>query len=366
MKLLFITNGISGSGGLERVLSLRINYLVDKLGYEVHILTLNQIDEFSFYEFSDKINFHDIQVYGNPLQYFNSYRRGIKNVISNIHPDIISVCDDGLKGLLFPFLFGKKIPMIYERHASIKLNFVSDKKQTIFKRIRSFVEQKLMILGARGFNSFVVLTDKNRRDWSNAHCTVIPNLSPFAVTDNHCNSSESLVLAVGSQTYNKGYDRLIEIWKRVSEKKKGWKLEVYGRVNECLDLQNKANALGLNHSVSFLEPIKNIEVKYNKASIFVMTSRSEGFGMVLIEAMSYGVPCIAFDCPHGPSDILNNGVDGFLIKDDDIDEFANKIISLIENQEQRRLMGMLAKTNIRRYDSDTIMPMWVRLYRSLN
>jgi glycosyltransferase involved in cell wall biosynthesis len=364
-KLLYITNGISGSGGLERVLSLRTNYLVDKLGYEVHILTLNQIGELPFYEFSDNLNFHDIQVRGNPLQYFISYRKGIKNVVSNIQPDIISVCDDGLKGLLFPLLFGKEIPIIYERHASIKFNFMSSFRQTIFNRIKSFVEQKLMILGARGFDSFVVLTEENRRDWPNVHCTVIPNMSPFTVTDNHIKSSEPLVLAVGSQTYNKGYDRLIEIWKRVNEQKLDWSLEVYGKVDEDLDLQNKANALSLNHSVSFLEPIKNIEDKYNKTSIFVMTSRSEGFGMVLIEAMSYGVPCIAFDCPHGPSDIITNDVDGFLIRDGDIESFVEKMVLLMKNKKLRLEMGKAAKKNIRRYESKNIMSEWDAVYKIL-
>lgn len=294
-----------------------------------------------------------------------SYRKGIKDVISSIHPDIISVCDDGIKGLLFPFLFGKKIPIVYERHASISLNFVFPEKESIIKRIRTFVEKKIMILGAKGFHSFVILTDKNKQDWPRVDCTVIPNLSPFLVTDNHININKTLVLAVGSQTFNKGYDRLLEIWSQVSEKQKKWKLEVYGRVDTRLDLQNKTNTLGLNKCVSFLDPIKNIEDKYIEASIFVMTSRSEGFGMVLIEAMAYGVPCIAFDCPHGPSDIIKDGIDGFVIREGDISHFTEKLLLLMTNEKLRREMGIAAKKNIRRYDSKHIMENWDALYKTL-
>lgn len=98
MKLLYITNGINGSGGLERVLSIKASGFAEKQGYDVHILGLNQGNEKPFYEFSPKIKFESILVAGNPLQYWKSYIKGIQNVVDEIQPDIISVCDDGLKG----------------------------------------------------------------------------------------------------------------------------------------------------------------------------------------------------------------------------------------------------------------------------
>ena len=99
-KILYITNGITGPGGLERVLSIKASYLADNFGYEVHIISLNEQNIPHFYKFSDKIIYHNIQTKGSYLTYLFSYLSGIKKIIKKINPDIISVCDDGLKGLL--------------------------------------------------------------------------------------------------------------------------------------------------------------------------------------------------------------------------------------------------------------------------
>ena len=122
MKLLYITNGINGSGGLERVLSIKASYFAEQLGYEVHILVLNNAHENPFYDFSSKIKFHSISVNGNPISYFLKYKRGVQDVGTLLKPDVILVCDDGLKGFFLPSLITTKAKWIYERHASIELN----------------------------------------------------------------------------------------------------------------------------------------------------------------------------------------------------------------------------------------------------
>jgi len=133
LKLLYITNSIYGAGGLERVLSIKATYLVDKLGYEIHIITLNQKGLPLFYNFSNKILHHDLRVTGNIFEYFKSYKRGLKDIIKKINPDIISVCDDGLKGFFLPYILGKPCAMIYERHASKNIFKTSDSPNYIQK-----------------------------------------------------------------------------------------------------------------------------------------------------------------------------------------------------------------------------------------
>ena len=363
MKLLYITNAINGSGGLERVLAVKASYLADKLGYKVHILTLNKGAQQPFYEFSNNITFHDIKVQGNVINYFLSYKKGIKKVLKSINPAIISVCDDGLKGLLFPVFFGTKIPIIYERHVSkqieIKINNVS-----VVHKIKSKLKLSFMDYGAGKFHKFVVLTNGNLTEWNLKNLKIIPNPLPFQPNVSSKLTNKK-VLVVGKQSYQKGYDSLLEIWKLVHQKYPDWQLEVYGKLNPALGLEEKAKDFSIDESVKFYPPVKYIQAKYKEASIYVMTSRFEGFGMVLIEAMSYGVPCIAFDCPHGPADIITNGEDGFLVPNGDIDSFANAIIHLIENEEIRLQMGAMAKENVKRFTPDVVVLLWDLLFKNV-
>src|SRR5690606_20172459 len=118
MKLLYITNGITGPGGLERVLSVKASMLAQDFGYEVHILSLNERGREPFFAFSDRIIFHSVDVSGNPVTYFLGYKKGIQGIVSKTKPDIILVCDDGLKGFFLPRLLHANVPVIYERHVS--------------------------------------------------------------------------------------------------------------------------------------------------------------------------------------------------------------------------------------------------------
>ena len=363
MKLLYITNGINGSGGLERVLAVKASYLADTLGYEVHILTLNNGDKKPFYEFSQAIKFHDIKVGGNPITYFLSYKKGIKNVLQSVNPDTISVCDDGLKGLLFPVFFGTKTPVIYERHVSKQIE-IKTEHGSFIQKLKLKLKLSLMNYGAGKFHKFVVLTNGNLTEWNLKNLKVIPNPLPFQPNVSSKLTNKK-VLVVGKQSYQKGYDSLLEIWKLVHQKYPDWQLEVYGKLNPALGLEEKAKDFSIDESVKFYPPVKDIQTKYKEASIYVMTSRFEGFGMVLIEAMSYGVPCIAFDCPHGPADIISDGKDGFLVPNGAIHTFATKLMLLMENATLRQDLGSKAMQNATRFNVDSIVKKWDVLFKSL-
>ncbi len=155
MKLLYITNGINGAGGLERVLSIKASYLADVMGYEVHILGLNRATENLFYTFSSKIKLHSIPVGGNPISYFKSYCLGLKAITRLINPDIVIVCDDGLKAFFLPTILGKSKPIIYERHVS--KNIEIPRNAEILKTLISKLKFKLMDILAPTFTQFVSL-----------------------------------------------------------------------------------------------------------------------------------------------------------------------------------------------------------------
>lgn len=363
MKLLYITNGINGAGGLERVLSIKASYLADHYNYDVSILSLNDNHLNPFYEFSEKIRMVSISVSGSLMKYASSYIKGIKDAVRQVNPDVISVCDDGLKGFFVPKILTNKIPIIYERHASVNLNFKRNKSSPI-SSIQGKLQYALMKYFANTFDKFIVLTNGNLKEWQGNNLQVIPN--PLSFYPKACASLEAnSVIAVGSHSYNKGYDLLLLAWKKVVNKYPDWKLEIYGKIDHDKTYLQLAEKLGIQDRVEFFNPVKDIHKKYLKSSIMVLPSRSEGFGMVLIEAMACGVPCVSFDCPHGPADIIEDDIDGFLVENENIEAFASKIMKLMKDQELRKRMGVTARENAERFRPEFVLKQWDELFKSL-
>ena len=363
MKLLYITNGLNGSGGLERVLSIKASYLAEKKGYEVHIVCLNDSHLNLFYNFSSRIHFHSISVSGNPLSYIKSYVSGLNKVVSQLQPDVILVCDDGLKAFFLPLLLPSKAKMVYERHVSKSISMGKD--ASFLKKRVTQVQYSLMNFLAKRYDQFVVLTNENRKEWPLKNVVVISN--PLSFYPEHASAlTTKKVIAVGKQCHQKGYDLLLQAWKLVVEKQPDWQLEIYGMKASSEGLERQAASLGIAKNVRFFDPVKNIEAKYLESSIYVMSSRYEGFGMVLIEAMACGVPCVSFDCPYGPSDIIADGADGYLVPIENTTVLAEKLGLLIENESLRKQMGIRAKENVKRFLPETICQQWEVLFNSLS
>jgi glycosyltransferase involved in cell wall biosynthesis len=357
LKLLYITNGITGSGGLERVLSVKASLLALNFCYEIHIISLNQIDKKPFFEFSDKINFHSIEVSGNPIQYFFKYKNGIQNIVNKINPDVISVCDDALKGFFLPKIIKTKAKWIHESHASILLNNLG-KGISFNKKSQHFLKQ---ILG-KNFNKIILLTESNRSEWNLNNIEIIPNSLSFE-TEKTSTLQNKKIIAVGSFSYNKGYDLLLEICTKIEKLFPDWELNVYGK-GTFENLNEQAKKINLKN-INFHDSVKNIEEKYLESSIFVLPSRSEGFGMVLIEAMSCGLPVISFDCPHGPKAIISDHEDGFLVENGNIDLFAEKLKLLAENPDLRKRLGNNGIKKSKKFQADEICEQWDELFKKL-
>lgn len=355
MKLLYITNGIAGSGGLERVLSIKASYLADHYNYDVTILSLNDQHVNPFYRFSDRITMRSSSVTGNPVQYFSAYKKGVQKIANEIQPDVISVCDDGLKGFFIPSFLKTTAKIIYERHASIRLN---TSKGTLGKISASIMKRQ-----SPKFDRFVVLTPANIQEWSGTNIMAIPNPLSFDPSSNSSLTNKKLIV-VGSHSHNKGFDTLLNIWKSLEPQFPAWELHIYGKTDREKTYIRLAESLKL-HQVHFHEPVKDIQNKYLDASIMLLPSRSEGFGMVLIEAMACGLPCVSFDCPSGPGDIITDGEDGFLIEDQNARSFNEAVAKLMTDVGLRKEMGAKAKINAQRYAVHPIVQRWDELFRSL-
>lgn len=357
MKLLYITNGITGSGGLERVLAVKASMLAEHFGYEVHMLSLNESGKKPFFSFSKKIRLHSVEVGGNTVNYLFQYKNSLQKKINQIQPDIISVCDDALKGFFLPGLISTKAKWIHESHASLLLAD-RGKGVSIFKKVQHGLKQ---IFGKR-FAKIVILTEGNKKEWHFKNLAVIPNPIPFESTQ--VSSLEiKKVMAVGTYSYNKGYDLLLEMWSKIEMKFPAWELHIYGKGTHD-NLHSIAKDLNLKN-IHFHTPIPEIEKEYLNSSLLVLPSRSEGFGMVLIEAMGFGLPVVSFDCPNGPADIISDGQDGFLIENGNAEMFAKQVSVLMKDDKLRKEMGAEAKKNVQRFSAGKIVQQWDALFRSL-
>lgn len=219
---------------------------------------------------------------------------------------------------------------------------------------------------ARKFDSFVVLTNEDREYWSE-----IPNMTSIGNAalpiPQKSDSKGKRVIAVGRLDYQKGFDRLINIWGLVKKSplSVGWRLDIFGQGEHCEQLEKLIIEKELSQSVCINPPTKDIPSEYSKSSILAMTSRYEGFPMVMVEAMSAGLPVVTFDYKCGPRDIVNHGVNGYIIKEDDIHGFAEALLELMGNSDLRFELGRNAIQVEERYSEAKVMNRWTELFDEL-
>ena len=363
MKILYLVPNISNEGGVARVLSVKINYFIEKLGFEIHILTQNKGNFPLFYEFNSKIKLHDISLKGNKFSFFFQYKKTLQKAVNTINPDVIIVCDNGLKAFTIPFFLKSDKPIIFESHGS-KFIQEFEIKNNVFSKLKLYLLLKFKEIGARKFTKVVALSDENLKEWNVKKGIVIANPIWFETKElAKLENKKAIVLA--RHSYEKGLDRLLPIWQKVLKKYPDWILEIYGKSDKNLTLQNLALSLKIDKNIRFFEPVKSIDKKYLGTSFFLMTSRSEGFGMALVEAMALGLPCVAYDCPVGPRSIIFNNENGFLVEDGNSDLFVEKINLLIENKDLRLDIGKKAKNSCEKYNLEAIMLQWKMLFEEV-
>jgi len=362
-KLLYVTHRVDGIGGLQRVFSIKTNYLHENYNYDVVIVTTNAKTPQPFFDFSKhKLLNEHLKGWG-PF-YLSNYIKKVNSTIRNEKPDVVIITDNGLKGFLLPFfLRNSGVKIVFEQHG-FRFYEAIEKKLSFFEKLKISVKNKVIDYTTSFVDEFVVLTQASKLEWQVKSCQVIPN--PLWIENVPENSLKNKnVIFVGRQEFVKGIDLLLPIWKKVIQKHSDWKLHIYSDHNPELKLNNLVQQLNLEQNIAFHGPTLSIEKAYSNASIYLMTSRHEGFGMVLIEAMACGLPCIAFDCPTGPAELITNNSNGYLVKPFDLDVYTEKVITLIENHELRLKLGNNAQKSVEKYKLATVMEQWHQLFSSL-
>jgi len=212
------------------------------------------------------------------------------------------------------------------------------------------------------FKNIVTITKKDFNQYinykKNTPVYQIYNVGKYPARTNEYNSNTKKIISVGYLAHIKGFDMLMDIARKVFDIYPEWSWDIYGEGTERLNLETKIKELNLENNVHLKGYSSDINNKYSEYSMFVLTSRQEGMGMVMIEAQKAGLPVISFDIPCGPSDIIVDGINGYLVKPFDIEKMASKIAELIENTEKRKVFSDNSTVNHMELENEFILKKW--------
>jgi len=378
MKIVYIHDSIARIGGLERILADKMNYLAEVYNYEIYLITSSQGGHPYSFPLSSKVKHIDINTQFH-IQYQYKYpkrlwikwkvnqmfKNNLLKTIQTINPNIIIGTSYYEAETITKLKCNAKI--IIESHCAKSYTGKNDgvKRNSIIQLFYRLNLIRYNYIIKKYSDAIVTLTQGDAIEWGKPHKTyIIPNAITLISTT--CSSCENKkVNAVGRLSYQKGFDILIKVWKQVNLKYPNWKLDIYGEGEQRNDLKQQIKEKGLKNVITIHPPTPNIYQEMHNSSIFAFPSRYEGFGLVLIEAMTNGIPCVSFNCPYGPSDIITDGEDAFLVPNGDIQAMADKICYLIENEELRKEMGRKAHQSAMRYAPENIMPMWKKLFNEI-
>lgn len=215
----------------------------------------------------------------------------------------------------------------------------------------------------RRLDGIVSLTNQDipRLRKINKNVFVIPNSVSF-YPDQPAELRNKIILSIGRIDFPKGYDLLLEVFSRFCHDNKDWKLRIVGDGPLEEKIRSSIVKKGLKERVSIIHSSNKIVEEYLNAAVYLMTSRTEGLPMVLLEAQACGLPIISFNCETGPSDIINNGKDGYLIDNYNIDEMKEKLNELCGDFEKRKSFGQNARNNVKKFFPDQVFHKWETLF----
>lgn len=377
MKIVYIGESVIRYAGGERIWVEKINYLVDFYGYDVTLITSCQNGEPFSFKLSSKAHHIDLGIciyekYKYPLikriiegrRLSLSFEKKCRKVLLDIKPDII-ICSPYFQANTIVKM--KDIaPIIVESHCNKNYTFECRSKNPLRKLLQAVWVKLYMRKIEKGCSHLVLLTNGDRENWNVEDCrvSVIPNIISYDIPSRNDYNSHH-VIAVGRLTYQKRFDLMIEAWKMVYTKHGDWYLDIYGEGEERSALNSLIERYKLEKSVHIYPFTSNISTEYLKHSFLILSSEYEGQGLVIIEAMAHGLPCVSFDCPYGPSEAIRDREDGLLVDNGNVEELANSVCWMIEHDLERKAMGQQAKENVQRFRSDKIMKEWALLFNNI-
>ena len=377
LKIVYCTPALYMAGGVERVLTLKANYFAEHFGYDITIILTEGKDKPLFYPLSDRIkivnldvNFEELWTCSFVKKVFvylskqRIFKKRLTAELMRIRPDItvsllrreINFINDIKDG-------SKKIGELHVNRANYR-NF-EEGDANFIKNLFAKFWMRSLVSHLKQLDKFIVLTEEDKASWTElSNVEVIPDPLAFDVAEVSPLKAKR-VIAVGRYVYQKGFDLLLQAWAKIEKQFPDWELAIYG-MGDRSPYENLAKQLGVDMNRCHLNgSTQNIRKEYLESSLFVFSSRFEGFGMVLIEAMACGLPVVSFDCPCGPKDIVSHDEDGLLVPSGDIEKLANAMSQLMDSYELRHQMAKNAIGNVRRFQIDEIADKWQLLFEDV-
>lgn len=355
MKVLILGSNFNNAGGTERVGSMLANGL-SEAGYEIVLASISYGNK-PFFLLNEEIKVVSLfDTTGRTLYRTPNIINRIRKLLKEEDIDTLIVVETMSVLFTLPAMIGLPVKHICWEH----FNFNND----LGKKGRRIARQ----LAARYCDSVVTLTERDKKYWlegtrHNSQITAIANPCPFPVQYYDQQKNTKIVLAVGRLTHIKGFDRLLEAWVQVNLSMPDWTLKIVGEGEDRASLTDFIGRNKLTDSVKLVGNTDDVSQYYKQADIFCLTSRFEGFPMVLLETLAFGLPVVSFDCDTGPAEILE-GTGSILVAQNDISVFASSLVDLMKNDEQRKIISFKSKKKSEIYQPENIIDKWVDLIES--
>jgi len=351
-KILFLCGDMDRSGGTERVLATLANTLA-RTGHDITILSV-QGGLQPFFELDEAVKLDAL--FSTPSRYLKRYPAIVSRLRHRLRTgcfDILVDVEAMLTLVSLPAATGLKLRHICWDHFSFRID--------LGRRLRRLARH----LAAIFCDDVITLTEHDKRlwersTWLRAALHALPNPTPFAPSSSPYPVDSRIVLSVGRPMHEKGHDLLLQAWSTIAHLAPDWTLRIVGHDDDLDTLRHVALCLGLQDRVQIVPPMHHIGAEYARAGIYCMSSRTEGFPLTLLEALSFGLPVAGFDCDAGPREILE-GCGVTLVEPGNIEELGQALLSLIHDPRTRLALSALARMRAADFQVAAVIPQWQAL-----
>lgn len=377
MKIVYCTDSISYVGGISRVICCKASALADIEGNEVYIVVTDNKKGPAF-ALNPAVKVIDLKI-----NYFEDDWKGkwyiiksiiikrrlhqqkMREVLNQIMPDVVIAVGTSEKNWL-PTLSIASTP-IFVRELHYHKHYRKASAKGWFAKFLAFVGDIIDYQWKIKKNdAIVVLTEQDKKEnWHLPQVVAIPNpLTARIVTDSQQERS-NIIITAGRLDSVKNFESLVRAWALIESRFPEWTVQIWGEGSARVTIQKQINDCRIDNRIKLMGQTTNAPSKMKEASIYVSTSIFEGWGLSIVEAMSMGLPVVAYDCPYGPGAVITNEHDGFLVPLNDEQMLAKKIESLITNEKMRKEMGKQATLKASQYSPSAIVNQWMVLFTQL-